>query len=97
MEGLTKKDATEYTCVAQNEHGYINHTFELKVIGKSQVFWRMNSHFNRLKKVYNISKLHFIWNITGVYIYTLMGKFSERLKKKGSCINNIKMPIEKYI
>ncbi|XP_065924904.1 fibroblast growth factor receptor 4 isoform X7 [Magallana gigas] len=34
VEGLTKKDATEYTCVAQNEHGYINHTFELKVIDR---------------------------------------------------------------
>lgn len=41
MEGLIKKDATEYMCVAQNEYGSINHTFELKVIGKFQSFlWR---------------------------------------------------------
>lgn len=34
VEGLIKKDATEYMCVVQNEHGSINHTFELKVIDR---------------------------------------------------------------
>lgn len=53
----------------------------------------MNFYFNRFKKVYNVSKLYFIWNIIGRYIYILMGKFFERLKKKGFCINNIKMLI----
>ncbi|XP_056006443.1 fibroblast growth factor receptor 4-like isoform X5 [Ostrea edulis] len=34
VESLTKKDAGNYTCVAQNEHGSINHTYELKVIDR---------------------------------------------------------------
>ncbi|XP_078328528.1 fibroblast growth factor receptor 1-A-like isoform X2 [Crassostrea virginica] len=34
VDKLTVSDAGEYTCVGQNEHGSVNHTFELKVIDR---------------------------------------------------------------
>nr|XP_022288762.1 fibroblast growth factor receptor 2-like isoform X2 [Crassostrea virginica] len=34
VDKLTVLDAGEYTCVGQNEHGSVNHTFELKVIDR---------------------------------------------------------------
>ncbi len=37
MESIEASDAGNYTCVVENQHGSISHTYQLDVVGESQM------------------------------------------------------------
>ena len=36
MESVVPSDKGNYTCVVENQHGSINHTYQLDVVGKDR-------------------------------------------------------------
>lgn len=83
MESAVPSDRGNYTCVVQNKHGIISHTYQLDVLGNhrgntdfhNSGEFKCTSSLNNPKEQLRCVCVHFLQRITSVHIFYVFHMF----------------------